>query len=82
MDFGTGGLKKVNVRTASSKDARVEIRADKLDGPLMARVEIGKSSAWQTVKTEVGSASLTGVHDLFVVQEQDGAVDLDWISFE
>jgi hypothetical protein len=56
VDFGKGGLRKVNVRSASSAGGSIEIRLDKVDGPLLAGVEIGKSPEWQ-VKT----SAMTGI---------------------
>jgi len=81
VDFGTGGLKSVNARSLSSTGGTVEVHADRVDGPLLARVEIGKGADWQLVNARLASAP-TGVHDLVVVQNDDHKVDLDWLSFE
>ncbi|HEY5042096.1 MAG TPA: family 43 glycosylhydrolase [Verrucomicrobiae bacterium] len=81
VDFGQNGLKSVNVRAASSTGGSIEIRLDKVDGPVLAKVEIGKNSEWNVVNAKLHSVP-TGVHDLVVTQNEDANVDLDWISFE
>ena len=44
VDFGKSGLKSVNVRGTSTTGGSVEIRLDKMDGPVLAQVKIGKDS--------------------------------------
>ena len=81
VDFGKGGLKSVNARAVSSKGGTFEIRIDKADGPVLARVKIGKGSEWAVVKTKSAKVP-TGLHNLFVAQRGTSNFDLDWISFE
>ena len=81
VDFGTSGLKSVNVRSASSTGGLIEIPLDKTDGPLLARVEIGKDADWKVINAKLQSVP-TGVHNLFVIQNENNQVDLDWIDFE
>jgi hypothetical protein len=81
VDFGKNDLRKVNVRSVSSTGGTIEIRLDKLDGPLLAQVEFGKGSAWKVITSKLVNFP-AGVHDLVVTQNDDNNVDLDWISFE
>ena len=81
VDFGKGNLKSVNVRSMSSTGGAIEIHLDKADGPLLAKVEIGKGSEWQVVNSKVAGAP-SDAHDLIVTHNGDSAVELDWISFE
>ena len=81
VDFGQAALKSVNVRSMSSTGGTVEIRLDKVDGPVLAKVEIGNSSDWKVVNSKVASAP-TGVHNLVVTQPEDKKVEIDWVSFE
>jgi hypothetical protein len=80
VDFGKN-LKSVNVRATSTTGGSVEIHLDAVDGPLLAKVAIGKSSDWQTIKAKLDTIP-SGVHDLVVTQHDNKGVDLDWISFE
>lgn len=81
IDFGKGGLKSVNVRSASSTGGSIEIRLDQADGPLLAQVKIKKHSEWKVSNTKLRGLP-TGVHNIFVLQNQDSHVDLDWIGFD
>ena len=81
VDFGKGGLKFVNARVVSQKGGAFEIRLDKADGPVLARVKIGKGSEWAVVKTKLVRVP-TGLHNLFVTQRGTSNFDVDWISFE
>jgi len=81
VEFGQSGLKSVNVGSASSTGGLIEIRLDKADGPLVARVEIGKDAEWKVIEAKLQSVP-TGTHNLFVIQNENNQVDLDWIRFE
>jgi beta-xylosidase len=81
VDFGKNALRKVNVRSVSSTGGLIEIRLDKVDGPLLAQVEIGKDSEWKIIDSKLVYVP-TDSHDLFVTQREKNNVDLDWISFE
>jgi len=71
----------VNVRSASVTGGTVEIHLDKVDGPLLAQVQIPKGSQWQVVSSKLLHAPRRN-HDLVVAQKGDGKVDLDWITFD
>ncbi len=80
VDFGRGGQKSIDVRAQSASGGAVEIRLDRADGPLLARVEIGQGSEWNTVTA--GTKKIpAGVHDLFVTQAAVAALAVDWVSF-
>lgn len=81
VDFGKSDLKSANVRSVSTTGGLVEIRVDKVDGPLLAQVEIGKGPDWKVVKSKLASIP-AGVHNLVVTQNANSNVELDWISFE
>jgi hypothetical protein len=81
VDFGKGGLKSVNVRSASATGGPVEIHVDQLDGPLLARVKIPQTADLQTIKTRARHVP-TGLHNLFVRQDGSQPVDIDWVQFE
>jgi len=81
VDFGKMSLKSVNVRAVSTAGGSIEIHLDKADGPLLAEVEIKKSSDWKDTKANLATTP-SDIHDLVVVQKAIGPVDVDWISFE
>lgn len=81
VDFGTKKLKSVNVRSVSPTGGSVEIRLDKVDGPLLAKLKIGKGSEWKVIPSKLARVP-TGIHNLVVTQKGSKDVELDWISFE
>jgi hypothetical protein len=81
IDFGNGDLKSVNVKSVSSTGATIEIHLDKADGPLLAKVEIGKDADWNVVNSKLADVP-SGIHDLVVTLNDKDNVEIDWISFE
>ena len=81
VDFGKGDLKAVNVQAVSSTGGTIEIRLDKADAPVLAKVEIGKGSDWKAANAKLASAP-AGVHDLIVTLIEKNNVEIDWVSFE
>jgi beta-xylosidase len=81
VQFGKTPLKSVKVRANSAAGATVEIRLDKPDGPLLAKVEIPATADWKEI-----SANLTTVpsdlHNLVVTLPEAKKVEIDWVSCE
>jgi len=71
----------VNVRSVSATGGRVEIRLDKVKGPVLAEVEIGEGSEWKVTHAKLVSVP-SGVCDLIVTPNEKTHAELDWISFE
>ncbi len=80
VDFGQG-CRSVNIRSRSAAGGPVEIRLDQPDGPVLARVEIGKGSDWKVVQSGLDRVP-EGVHHLVVRLPENNEVELDWVSFE
>ena len=69
------------INALSEAGSSVEMRADRIDGPLLAKVDIPRSENWKL--TSLAGARLpAGVHDLFVVLKAKKPVSIDWIRFE
>lgn len=81
VEFGKGDLKSVNVRAESSTGGQVEVHLDTPDGPLLAKVDIGKSSDWSIINAKLLKAP-SGLHNLVVSLPDQTNVDIDWVSFE
>lgn len=82
VDFGSGA-KSVEVSVSPIYGGIIEIRTDKIDGPLIATVDINsarKSGIWSTFTAPV--KSINGVHDLyFVFKGEKDLFDVDWWRF-
>jgi hypothetical protein len=81
VDFGQGAQKSIRVRAKSNTGGTLEIRLDKQDGPLLARLKVGKGSDWKTASAAAKKIP-AGVHDLIVTQTSGGPVEVDWVSFK
>ncbi len=80
VDFGKQRLKTVQLRALSEKGATLEIRLDKVNGPLVAEIKVPKSADWNTVEAKV-SKFQAGIHNLIVVLK-DSPVEIDWVQFQ
>ena len=81
VDFGKNNFKSVNVRTASKTGGVLQVRLDNGSGPLLAQVEIGKSTDWNVANSKLTKVP-SGVHNLVVVLNGEDIIEVDWISFE
>ena len=80
VDFGKGAQKKVDVRAKASGKGTLEVRLDKPDGPLLARVRVGNGADWNTASASAKKIP-AGVHDLVVIQVGTEPVEVDWLGF-
>jgi arabinoxylan arabinofuranohydrolase len=82
VDFLTGAS-SVDVNLASLNGGKIEIRIDKINGPLLATVNVTTSAegdVFKTIKTPV--KKVTGVHDLyFVFKGEKELFNFDWWQF-
>jgi hypothetical protein len=81
VDFGKSPLKTLIVKNLSIDGSTMEIHADQLNGPLIAKINLGKASNWTYTRTII-SKSPVGVHDLFIVVTNANPAEVDWIRFE
>ena len=74
------GAKSVEVSVSPIYGGTIEIRTDRIDGPLIATVEVnktGQSGLWETYSAPVKEVG--GVHDLyFVFKGEKDLFDFDW----
>jgi len=82
VDFSKG-VTSVDVSVASLSGGKIEIRTDKIDGPIMATINVttsGEGDSWKTITTPV--KNIKGVHDLFFVFKGDKDLfNFDWWKF-
>ena len=81
VDFGEGTLRAVDVNALSSTSGLLEIRIDRMDGPLVAQVEIPTGTDWKVADATL-SDSPTGIHNLFVILKNAENVAVDWVQFK
>jgi hypothetical protein len=81
VDFGSNKFKSVTVRALSRSGGSLEVRLNKVDGPVIARVEIPASNEWNTVRARI-SGLKPGIQNLVVSLIDSEPVEVDWVSFE
>ena len=81
VDFGRRRPGKVSVRAESATGGTLQIRANGVDGPVIAEVTVPASSGWTLVTAKVTKAP-RGVQNLFVVSTDGHPVEADWVQFE
>jgi Glycosyl hydrolases family 43/Carbohydrate binding module (family 6) len=81
VDFGKKALKSVLVNAISENGGTLQIRTGSVDGPIVAEVQIPKSSGWKFTKSAVVKVP-KGIQNLFVTLKDDKQVSVDWIRFE
>jgi len=81
VEFGAGTLKTAKVRAQSSTGGTIEIRMDKNEGPVLAKVEIPPGADWTEISAKMATAP-SGLHNLVVSTPEKSDVAIDWVSFE
>ncbi len=79
VEFGKK-TKKVQVKAMSNDGGTVEIRLDKVDGLLIANVDIPGGLDWNISETRVSKIQ-PGIHSLIVVSKCDAVIKVDWVQF-
>lgn len=83
VDFADGA-ESVEVSVSPLYGGKIEIRADKIDGPVIATVEINTTSEegiWSTFTAPVNK-NIKGVHDIyFVFRGEKNLIYFDWWKF-
>lgn len=81
VDFGSKKLKTIEVKVQSENGGTLQIRLDKVDGPVMAEVKVPKGKNWNTVEAKI-SKYQPGIHNLFVVLKDENSTEIDWLQFK
>jgi hypothetical protein len=74
-------LRRLQARVLAPAGGKVDVRADTVDGPLLATIDAGKAADWTVLSAKLGKLP-AGVRNLVVAHRGTGRLDLDWIRFE
>lgn len=80
VDFGSKKMKKVEVKAKSVIGGTIQVRLDKVEGPVIAEITIPKSTDWSIVDAKI-SKFQSGIQNLVVVLK-DSPVEIDWVQFK
>jgi hypothetical protein len=81
VDFGSNKFKSITVRALSRAGGALLVRLNKIDGPIIAQVEIPAGKEWNAIRAHLSGLE-TGVHNLVVSLIDNKPVEVDWVSFE
>jgi len=81
VDFGTKKLKKVLVQAKAATSGAIEIRIDKVDGPLLGKVTVAPGTEWKMAEASL-LKYVPGTHSIYIISALGTPVEIDWITFE
>jgi hypothetical protein len=81
VDFGKGTFAAVTARIASATGGALLVRLDSANGKVIAAIPIPPSEQWTEISAPLSEAP-AGIHHLFVSQEGNGTIEIDYIRFE
>jgi hypothetical protein len=81
VDFGTNKLRLVNVRALSRTGGTLQIRLDKVNGPIIAQVKIPKNNEWNIIDSPLSKYE-PGIHNLIVQLIDNNYIEIDWVSYK
>ena len=81
VDFGKKKLKTVSVNALSVAGGTLQIRTNRINGPVIAEVKIPQSSEWKISRASVLKFE-PGVKNIFIVMKDGKQIEADWIRFE
>ncbi|HQN92475.1 MAG TPA: family 43 glycosylhydrolase [Prolixibacteraceae bacterium] len=73
--------KSLIAKAKSEQNGMLEIRANSLNGPVLAKLNINKTSDWKDISAKLEKYK-AGIQDLFVISKSENPVEVDWIKFE
>jgi hypothetical protein len=81
VDFKDKDFNSVYVRARSKTGGTIELLSNKMDGPLIARIEIPEGNEWNEVNSPLLEYE-PGIYNLVVLLTDNTNVELDWVSFK
>jgi hypothetical protein len=81
VDFGSKKLSTLDVRATSKTGGTVQVRLDKVNGPVIAEIEIPRGIEWKIISSPL-SEYQPGIKNLIVLLKDNANVEIDWISFK
>ena len=76
VDFGKEKLKSLQVSAFSEKGSTLQIRLDKIDGPVIAELKVPKGTNWNTGEVKLLKHQ-TGIHNIIVMLKDKNSIDIE-----
>jgi hypothetical protein len=81
VNFTDRKIKSVVIKALTEKDSKLVIRLDKMDGPVVSEVQVHANESWTRINGKVLKFH-PGIHNLIIILEDGGPVEIDWLRFE
>ena len=81
VDFEQGAQKTATIRVHSLAGGKIELRADSLEGPVLASFDVPGKANW-CEQTVLVNETVKGVHDLYLLMTNGNHVEVDWVTFK
>ena len=81
VNFENRKYKSVHIKASSAMGGKLQIRLDKIDGPLLCEVNIPKDIEWSIIQKRLVKCE-PGIHNLVLMLSENNPVKIDWIEFE
>ncbi len=78
--FDGSTTKKIQASVKSTIGGTLQIRLDKMDGPILSQLKVPAGSSWLTVSSSTKKIK-SGSHNLIVTLSGKGSVEIDWMRF-
>jgi hypothetical protein len=78
VDFGNKPMKSLSVRAKSAQGGTLQVRLT--NGTVLSEIKIGSDNNWDLYNANV-QKMVKGIHDVIVVLQDPGNIEVDWISF-
>ena len=74
-------LTSATVKVMSHAGGTLELRADAVDGPVLATIPVPGSYTWAE-RTVTLTQDIDGIHDLYLLMTNGSHIEVDWVTFK
>jgi len=80
VDFSIAKLTVVGINAMANTESTIEIRLDRVNGPIITKTKIAKSADWKLTKSKLIKVP-SGIHDIIVILKGNNPAAIDWVRF-
>jgi hypothetical protein len=80
VDFASVNFKKLTINAKAPNGGNFEIRLNGLNGKVLAKGKIDKSTGWNISNRKIKKQKL-GLCDLYFISKSSERIEIDWVNF-
>jgi hypothetical protein len=81
VDLGSHEYKSIEVRALSTTGGTLQCRLNKVDGPVVAQIEIPGDNEWHIVNSPLLKYQ-PGIHNLIILLKENKNIEIDWMRLK